>query len=178
MIEVTHLHSLQSGIFGDVVTDAPFRAPHHTSSGTALVGGGTKPVPGEISLAHLGVLFLDEIPEFSRSVLEALRQPMEDRRISIARAKQSVEYPSDFILIATQNPCPCGYWGIAGRECTCSPHVVAQYQRKLSGPIMDRIDLQVTAELIEHDKLLKPNPDQETSHTIAKRVAAAQSPVQ
>ncbi len=173
MIEVTYLHSLQSGMYGNVITTVPFRAPHHTSSSTALVGGGTKPIPGEISLAHRGVLFLDEIPEFGRSVLEALRQPIEDRCISIARAKQSVEYPADFMLIATQNPCPCGYWGINGRECTCSPHVVAPYPRHLSGPIMDRIDLQVTAELVEHDKLLKPNPGQETSHAVARRVATA-----
>lgn len=153
VLEVTHLHSLGGSGYDKIVYSRPFRAPHHTASTTALVGGGSNPKPGEASLAHRGVLFLDELPEFSHSALEALRQPLEDGTITIARVKDSATYPADFILVATQNPCPCGYWGTA-KPCVCSPANIARYQKKVSGPILDRIDLHLPVNDVEHSKLL------------------------
>ncbi|HXY18328.1 MAG TPA: YifB family Mg chelatase-like AAA ATPase, partial [Candidatus Nitrosopolaris sp.] len=152
VLEVTHLHSLASGGFSQIITARPFRAPHHTASATALVGGGSKPKPGEATLAHRGVLFLDEISEFSHDCLEALRQPLEDGSVSIARVRDSATYPADFMLVATQNPCPCGYYG-TDKPCQCSAAAIAKYQKKVSGPILDRIDLHLPVQGVDHKRL-------------------------
>lgn len=154
VVAVTKLHSL-AGVTDDIVTVRPFRTPHHTASRVALTGGGTKPKPGEISLAHLGVLFLDEIPEYPRNLLESLRQPLEDKQISVARAHSSSYYPSDFMLVATMNPCPCGYYGDPTRECTCSSPQILSYQKRLSGPLLDRIDLVVNVARSSNSDLLQ-----------------------
>ncbi len=153
-LAVTKIHSLAGEIDGDVVTTRPFRSPHHTTSSIALIGGGAKARPGEISLAHLGVLFLDELPEYNRSALEALRQPLEDRQISIARANGRVTYPADFMLVATMNPCPCGYLGDSSRECVCSTSQILAYQKRLSGPLLDRIDLIINVSKVDTNSLL------------------------
>ncbi len=153
MLEVSQLHSLTSSDFDRPVTSRPFRSPHHSASHVSITGGGHSLRPGEISLSHRGVLFLDELPEFNRLTLEALRQPLEDRTISVARAKDTVEYPADFILIATANPCPCGYYG-SSKPCTCLPHQLQRYQQRISGPILDRIDLFANVHEVEHARLL------------------------
>lgn len=153
-LEVTKIHSLSDSRIDTVITKRPFRSPHHTSSQVALVGGGSKIRPGEISLAHLGVLFLDEIPEYPRSVLESLRQPLEDHVISVSRANSQVTYPADFMLIATMNPCPCGYYGDPERECSCSMTNILAYQKRLSGPLLDRIDIVIPISRIPHRELL------------------------
>lgn len=144
-LETTKIHSVAGIITGDaaLVTTRPFRSPHHTISDAGLVGGGTYPQPGEISLAQNGVLFLDELPEFKRSVLEVMRQPMEDRVVTISRARVTVDYPASFMLVASMNPCPCGYYNHPDKECVCSPGVVKSYLNRISGPLMDRIDLHV-----------------------------------
>lgn len=154
ILEVTHLHSLASHNYEELVTKRPFRSPHHNASLAAIVGGGSKIKPGEISLSHRGVLLLDEIPEFNRAILEALRQPLEDRQVTVARAHDSLVFPADFILVATANPCPCGYYG-TDKSCVCPPYRVAQYQQKISGPIMDRIDLYVVVDSVNHTDLLE-----------------------
>ncbi|HET8884237.1 MAG TPA: YifB family Mg chelatase-like AAA ATPase [Candidatus Saccharimonadales bacterium] len=159
-IAVTKLHSLSGEAVNEIVTARPFRSPHHTASRVALVGGGAHPKPGEISLAHLGVLFLDEIPEYPRTALEALRQPLEDRKISVSRANGHAVYPADFMLVATMNPCPCGFFGDAVKECSCSSGQILAYQKRLSGPLMDRIDLIVNVSRVANDTLL----DQTTMH--------------
>ena len=143
-LEVTKLHSLITGVDGTVHTAPPFRTPHHTATLTSIIGGGSKPRPGEISLAHKGVLFLDEMPEYPRATLEALRQPLEDRTVSISRHYGRITYPADFILVATMNPCPCGYLGDSAVHCRCSGAQISNYQKKISGPLLDRIDLVVT----------------------------------
>lgn len=153
-IAVTKLHSLAGESINDIVTKRPFRSPHHTASRIALIGGGTHPKPGEISLAHLGVLFLDEIPEYPRAVLEALRQPLEDRKISVSRVNGHVSYPTDFMLVATMNPCPCGFYGDSAKECSCTSTQILAYQKRLSGPLLDRIDLIVTVSRVPNDTLL------------------------
>ncbi len=144
-LETTKIHSVAGKLKGGarLMTQRPFRAPHHTISPVALVGGGSNPMPGEISLAHNGVLFLDEFPEFSRTVLEVMRQPLEDRHINISRAKYSIDYPAGFMLVASMNPCPCGYYNHPTKECTCSQMQVQRYLSRISGPLLDRIDLQV-----------------------------------
>lgn len=172
ILEITHLHSLASRNFDELITARPFRSPHHSSSSTAILGGGQNPLPGEISLSHHGVLFFDEFPEFSRVTIEALRQPLEDGEISVARAKDSVTYPAHFILVATANPCPCGYYG-SQKPCICLPQQIAHYQHKLSGPILDRIDLYVDVEEVAHERLLKNDSQEEPSATILRRVTAA-----
>lgn len=172
MLIVTHLHSLAHNQYESIVSTRPFRAPHHSASNVAVIGGGSNPRPGEVSLAHTGVLFLDELPEFNRSTIETLRQPLEDKQITIARAQGSVTYPADFILIGTKNPCPCGYYG-TDKQCICAPHIVAQYEKKLSGPILDRIDLYVDVEAVDHSALLKLKTSEETSLAVAERVKAA-----
>lgn len=172
ILEVTHLHSLSSHNFDHIITQRPFRSPHHGASETAIIGGGTSARPGEISLAHRGVLFLDEFPEYGRSTIEALRQPLEDKIITIARAKQNAQYPADFMLVATSNPCPCGYYG-THKACVCPPHLILQYQRKLSGPIIDRIDLYCEVDNVQHDTLLQKNNAVESSNSVQKRVIAA-----
>ena len=154
-LEVTSIHSIAGTLSGTVITDPPFRSPHHTSSHTSLVGGGGIPRPGEITLAHRGVLFLDEFPEFERGVIETLRQPLEDRAITITRARSSARFPANFILIATMNPCQCGYFGSAARRCSCTSLDIARYRRKVSGPIGDRIDIWIEVGAIEYDKLQK-----------------------
>ncbi|OEZ62833.1 YifB family Mg chelatase-like AAA ATPase [Duganella sp. HH105] len=150
----------------------PFRSPHHTSSGVALVGGGSVPRPGEISLAHRGVLFLDELPEFSRSVLDVLREPMESGRITISRAARQADFPAHFQLIAAMNPCPCGYWGHTSGVCHCSPDLIRRYQGRVSGPLLDRIDIQVEVAAVDPE-ILAANADGATSRMIAARVQAA-----
>jgi magnesium chelatase family protein len=152
-LSVTRIHSM-AGEKELVITARPFRSPHHTTSSVALIGGGARPLPGEVSLAHLGVLFLDELPEYPRSLLESLRQPLEDRSISLARAHGRITYPADFMLVATMNPCPCGYYGDTDKECTCSSLQISAYQKRLSGPLLDRIDLVLNVSKISHTELL------------------------
>ena len=174
-LETTKIHSV-AGLLGSnnsLITTRPYRAPHHTISDVALVGGGSNPNPGEISLAHNGVLFLDELPEFKRSVLEVLRQPMEERKVTISRAKVSVDYPSNFMLIASMNPCPCGYYNHPDKECVCGPGVVKKYLNKISGPLLDRIDLHVEVTPVSYDELSSYDYQSETSAEIAARVVNA-----
>jgi magnesium chelatase family protein len=155
IIEVTKLHSLAGETVSEVIINRPFRAPHHTTSTVALIGGGRIPVPGEISLAHRGVLFLDELPEYTRATLEALRQPLEDHIVHISRAHLKTVFPANFMLVATQNPCPCGFLYDETHECTCSASQIQQYHKKLSGPLLDRIDLNVFVKRIDHRHLLE-----------------------
>lgn len=173
-LETTKIHSVAGKLRrGDMLmTSRPFRTPHHTVSPVALVGGGASPMPGEISLAHNGVLFLDEFPEFPRSVLEVLRQPIEDRVITVSRAKYTVQYPASFMLVASMNPCPCGYYGHPTRPCTCTPGAVAKYMNKISGPLLDRIDLHVEIEPVAFDDMASTEPA-ESSASIRERVIAA-----
>lgn len=166
-IAVTKLHSIAGEVDGEIVSTRPFRAPHHTTSQVAVIGGGAKPKPGEISLAHLGVLFMDEIPEYPRSVLEALRQPLEDKRISVTRANGRVIYPADFMLIATMNPCPCGHLGDTAKECSCSATQILAYQKRLSGPLLDRIDLIIGVSRIPNDILLEAKDKKNSQHLSA-----------
>jgi magnesium chelatase family protein len=172
VLEVTHLHSLVGEATHGIITSRPFRSPHHTASVMAVIGGGTKPKPGEASMAHRGVLFLDELPEFRQDCLEALRQPLEDGRVTIARVKDSATYPADFILVATQNPCPCGFYGTA-KPCTCLPSAIARYQKKLSGPILDRIDLHLPVHGVDHKRLLENKERPSETGAIKPRVEAA-----
>lgn len=153
VLEVTGIHSVAGSLNGYVYAKSPFRAPHHTASYVAVIGGGAYPRPGEATLAHRGVLFLDEFPEFHRDVLESLRQPLEDRVVSIARAKGSSIFPASFILVAAMNPCPCGFRGAKHKACVCAPGSIERYTKKISGPIIDRIDLWVTVEHVDYDKL-------------------------
>lgn len=168
-LEVTKIHSLNGSLIDGIVSRRPFRSPHHTSSQIALVGGGSKPKPGEISLAHHGVLFLDEIPEYPRSVLEALRQPLEDRIITVSRVNSQAVYPADFMLVATMNPCPCGYYGDPERECSCSSTQILAYQKRLSGPLLDRIDMTLSVSRIPHDQLLDSKSSSYKQHLTAKQ---------
>lgn len=163
IIDVTKLHSMAGITHKSVITQRPFRSPHHSASHIALTGGGTMPRPGEISLAHRGVLFLDELPEYSRQAIETLRQPLEDRSITISRSHNNITFPADFILIATQNPCPCGYAGDTKKECICQPVQIERYQKKLSGPLVDRIDMFVTVSRVEHHSLLETSADSLTT---------------
>jgi magnesium chelatase family protein len=174
VITITHLHSLTSDSVVDLITTRPFRSPHHSSSDVSIIGGGQRPRPGEVSLAHGGVLFLDELPEFRRSTIESLRQPLEDGSVTVARAKDTITYPARFMMIATKNPCPCGFYG-STKSCTCSPIELQRYQKKLSGPILDRIDIHVTVDNVEHKNLLNKVSDEENSDDIKKRVISAQS---
>lgn len=174
IIEVTHIHSLVGTHASELVTARPFRAPHHSTSDIALIGGGQRPKPGEVSLSHKGILFLDEIPEFKRATLESLRQPLEDKQVTVSRAQERVTYPADFLLIATKNPCPCGYWG-SSKPCVCAPIEIDRYQKKLSGPLLDRIDIHVTVDSIDHTSLLANTAQStEPSATILKRILQAQ----
>jgi len=173
-LETTKIHSVAGQIDGDtsLMTQRPFRSPHHTISDVALVGGGTYPQPGEISLSHNGVLFLDELPEFKRAVLEVMRQPLEDRKITISRAKFSVEYPASVMLVASMNPCPCGYYNHPTRECVCAPGMVSKYLNRISGPLLDRIDIHLEVIPVPFDKLAN-QPDAEPSNAIRQRVIKA-----
>lgn len=168
-IAVTKLHSQAGETIDSAVLQRPFRSPHHTSSRTALIGGGTKPKPGEISLAHMGVLFLDEMPEYPRAVLEALRQPIEDRTVSISRANGHITYPADFMLVATMNPCPCGFYGDTTRECSCSSTQILAYQKRLSGPMLDRIDMIINVSRVPNETLLQQNNESNTQHLQAEK---------
>lgn len=169
LLEVSHLHSLANGQTAELVTQRPFRSPHHSISLSSLIGGGNPVSPGEISLSHHGILFLDEIPEFKRPVLESLRQPLEAGRIAIARHPQQVVFPAEFTLVAAANPCPCGYLG-SSRTCRCSAHQIHQYRQKLSGPLMDRIDMQVHIEEVSSSIIETPLL---SSRDAAKAVSAA-----
>lgn len=173
-LETTKIHSVAGklGRGSMLMTSRPFRAPHHTISPVALVGGGASPMPGEISLAHNGVLFLDEFPEFSRSVLEVMRQPLEDRHISISRARYAIDYPAGFMLVASMNPCPCGYYNHPTKECTCAPGAVQRYLGRISGPLLDRIDIQVEIMPVPFDELSSLHKG-ESSEAIRRRVVEA-----
>ena len=173
-LETTKVHSVAGkiGAHRSLIYTRPFRAPHHLTSQVALIGGGQSPQPGEVSLANNGVLFLDEMPEFGRNVLEVLRQPLEDRHISISRAKYSVEYPANFTLIASMNPCPCGYYNHPTKECTCSAAAVHRYMAHISGPLMDRIDIHIEVTPVSISEMSDPTPA-ESSATIRERVIKA-----
>src|ERR1041385_2972415 len=173
-LETTKIHSVAGkvGAEGSLLTTRPFRSPHHTISDVALVGGGGNPQPGEISLSHNGVLFLDELPEFKRTVLEVMRQPMEERRVTIARAKMSIDYPANFMLIASMNPCPCGYYNHPEKECVCAPGVVQRYLSRISGPLLDRIVLHVEVVPVSFEEMMI-NKHVETSEAIRSRVVKA-----
>lgn len=173
-LEVTQIHSV-AGLLKDkgaLVANRPFRSPHHSASGASLVGGGSYPRPGEISLAHRGILFLDELTEFKRDVLEFLRQPLEDGHVTISRTRQSVSFPARFTLVASTNPCPCGFYADTIQPCTCSPRAREQYWAKLSGPLMDRIDLQVGVNRLKPEEITQ-QPNGEDSATVRSRVQAA-----
>ncbi|MCB0639439.1 MAG: YifB family Mg chelatase-like AAA ATPase [Lewinella sp.] len=174
-LETTKIHSVAGTLPAGsaLVTQRPFRSPHHTISDVALVGGGTNPLPGEISLAHHGVLFLDELPEFKRTVLEVMRQPMEERRVTISRAKVSVDFPASFMLVASMNPCPCGYFNHPEKDCVCAPGVVQRYLNKISGPLLDRIDLHVEVTPVSYDEITADARPSETSTDITERVVRA-----
>lgn len=175
-LETTKIHSVAGKLSRGsmLMTRRPFRTPHHTVSPVALVGGGASPMPGEISLAHNGVLFLDEFPEFPRQVLEVLRQPIEDRIITVARAKYTVDYPASFMLVASMNPCPCGYYGHPTKACTCAPGAVNRYMNRISGPLLDRIDIQVEIQPVGFDDMADKTPS-ESSAAIRERVVRARA---
>ncbi len=177
-LETTKIHSVAGKLSEDatLVSKRPFRSPHHTVSDVALVGGGGHPQPGEISLAHNGVLFLDELPEFKRTVLEVMRQPMEERRVTISRAKMSIDYPANFMLVASMNPCPCGYFNHPEKECSCPPGTVQKYLNRISGPLLDRIDLHVEVTPVSFSELSSIHSEsQEKSATIRERVLQARA---
>ena len=173
-LETTQIHSVAGKLSRDtsLISQRPFRAPHHTISQVALVGGGNNPQPGEISLAHNGVLFCDELPEFNRSVLEVLRQPLEDRCITISRARNTVEYPCSFMMVASMNPCPCGYYGDPTHHCVCTPGQIERYLNRISGPLLDRIDIHCEIQAVPFAELSKMQPG-ESSAVIRERVIAA-----
>jgi magnesium chelatase family protein len=173
-LDVTRIYSVADQLPENVplVRCRPFRAPHHTISHAGLVGGGNWPQPGEISLAHRGVLFLDEMPEFGQRVLEVMRQPLEDKSVTISRAQGSLTFPASFQLIGAMNPCPCGYYGDAVKDCTCSNRAITRYRKRLSGPLLDRIDIHIEVPRVEYEKLSEDSLG-ETSASIQARVEAA-----
>lgn len=173
-METTIIHSIAGklGVQQSLINQRPFRAPHHTISATALIGGGSNPQPGEITLAHHGVLFLDELPEFSKHALEVMRQPLEDRIVNISRARYAVEFPANFMLIASMNPCPCGYYNHPSKDCTCGPEVVQRYLNKISGPLLDRIDLHIEILPIQFEEMRKQTTNESSQH-IYERVIHA-----
>ncbi|MCC7051406.1 MAG: YifB family Mg chelatase-like AAA ATPase [Bacteroidia bacterium] len=175
-LETTKIHSVAGKLnkHSGLVVNRPFRSPHHTISDVALVGGGGNPQPGEISLAHNGVLFLDELPEFKRTVLEVMRQPLEDRVITISRARFAVEYPASFMLVASMNPCPCGYYNHPEKDCSCSPGVVQRYLSKISGPLLDRIDLHVEVTPVSFNELSAERPAEKSSAIRSRVIEARQ----
>lgn len=173
-LETTKIHSIAGKIERDtaLITTRPFRAPHHTISSISLIGGGRIPKPGEISLAHNGVLFLDELPEFNKNTLEVLRGPLEDKIVTISRINASLTYPSNFMFVASMNPCPCGFYGSQDKECTCTPQAISRYMGKISGPLLDRIDIQIEVTPVKYQKL-ESNDDVESSQAIKERVNKA-----
>ena len=173
-LEITKIHSVAGVLPKDIpiITNRPFRAPHHTISPKSLIGGGLIPKPGEISLSHYGVLFLDELPEFSRSTLEVLRGPLEDGKVSISRVNSSFTYPCKFMFVASMNPCPCGYYGSKEKECTCTEKTISKYMGKISGPLLDRIDIQIEVTGVKYQRL-ESNNKLEGSKDMQKRVNAA-----
>jgi magnesium chelatase family protein len=175
-LETTKIHSVAGKIDDHtaLMTKRPFRSPHHTISDVALVGGGTMPQPGEISLGHNGVLFLDELPEFKRTVLEVMRQPLEDRVITISRAKSTVDYPASFMLVASMNPCPCGFHNHPEKECMCSPGMVQKYLNRISGPLLDRIDIHIEVVPVKYEKL-SDSGKVENSASVRERVIKARA---
>jgi magnesium chelatase family protein len=175
-LETTKIHSVAGkiGRGASLMAQRPFRSPHHTISNVAMVGGGSFPQPGEISLAHNGVLFLDELPEFNRNVLEVMRQPLEDRRITISRARFSVDYPAGFMLVSSMNPCPCGYYNHPDRPCLCAPGAVQRYMNRISGPLLDRIDIQIEIVPVPFEKISARAPS-ESSEAVRKRVMKARA---
>lgn len=175
-LEITKIHSIAGKITNNssIITTRPFRNPHHTTTSVSLIGGGRIPKPGEISLAHYGVLFLDELPEFKRNTLEELRGPLEDKNITISRVSTTLTYPSNFMLIASMNPCPCGYYGNTEKECTCTPTAINRYVSKISGPLLDRIDIHIEVEAVKYDKL-DGRAKCETSEKIRQRVNEARN---
>jgi magnesium chelatase family protein len=173
MLELTKIYSVSGKLpASGVVSTRPVRTPHHTASGVALVGGGANSKPGEVTLAHRGVLFLDELPEFSRSVLESLRQPLEDGIVTVSRAKNTFTYPAKFMLVASLNPCPCGYYGETSKKCTCAPAQISKYQKKLSGPLLDRIDLHIEVPRVEYELIAKGGSGDSTE-VVRERVKQA-----
>ncbi|MDP2641932.1 MAG: YifB family Mg chelatase-like AAA ATPase [bacterium] len=173
MLEATGIHSVAGTLSETFITNPPFRAPHHTASYVSLVGGGTTPRPGEITLAHRGVLFMDEFPEFERRVIESLRQPLEDKVIAVSRAKGTAHFPANVLLVAAMNPCPCGNFGFRGKQCVCSPGALQRYRRKMSGPIMDRIDIWVEVDRIMPHELGSAGPEGDKSEEFRKKVTKA-----
>ena len=173
-LEATKIHSVAGklGTISGLLTQRPFRAPHHLTSQVALIGGGQSPQPGEVSLAHNGILFLDELPEFGRNVLEVLRQPLEDKKITVSRAKYSVEYPANFSLVASMNPCPCGYYNHPTKECTCPPSAVHRYMSRISGPLLDRIDLHIEVTPVPLSEMMSERVE-ESSEVVRERVIRA-----
>ena len=173
-LETTKIHSVAGELDknSDFVITRPFRAPHHTISGVSMIGGGKIPKPGEISLAHNGVLFLDELPEFNKNTLEVLRGPLEDRVVTISRVNAVLTYPCNFMFVASMNPCPCGFYGSLDKECTCSPQAISKYMGKISGPLLDRIDIQIEVTPVKYQKL-DSSVKIESSIEIKKRVDLA-----
>lgn len=173
-IETTKIHSIAGYLSGDnyLVRERPFRAPHHTISDAGLIGGGHVPKPGEVSLAHNGVLFLDEFPEFRRNVLDALRQPLEDGDVTISRVNHSINYPARFMLVAAMNPCPCGYWGDSRRSCVCNGSQIRRYRSRISGPLLDRMDIHIEVPPVTIREL-SADGEEESSWAIGRRVVAA-----
>lgn len=173
-LEITKIHSIAGTLKENIpiITTRPFRFPHHTISATSLVGGGKNPKPGEISLAHYGVLFLDELPEFNQHTLEVLRGPLEDGKITISRVNNTLTYPCEFMFVASMNPCPCGYYGSLDKECSCTKQAIAKYMSKISGPLLDRIDIQIEVSPVKYEKLGNSEIP-ETSEEIKERVDKA-----
>lgn len=173
-LEITKIHSIAGKLPQNtpIITTRPFRAPHHTVSGTSLVGGGRIPRPGEISLAHFGVLFLDELPEFNKNTLEVMRGPLEDGIVTISRVNATLTYPCNFMFVASMNPCPCGYYGSKEKECNCTPQMISKYMGKISGPLLDRIDIQIEVTPVKYQKLDSIEAV-ETSRQIKERVNKA-----
>lgn len=174
-LEITKIHSISGKLTQKcpLITTRPFRAPHHTISPISLIGGGKVPKPGEISLAHYGVLFLDELPEFNKNTLEVLRAPLEDNIVTISRVNATLTYPCDFMFVASMNPCPCGFYGASDKECNCSEQAINKYMGKISGPLLDRIDIQIEVTPVKYEKLQVENTQIESSKMIKQRVNKA-----